>query len=536
MKEVSVSKLTDYIDLVTLGQLQETFCNAAGARVHICRPDGSPVLDRFKAADAAVATDVAAGGSKAQEWDVPIVIDDHLVGRVRMFGHASSDGQHSLHGSVQGLLQLMADLLKRLHEGERQLRLRTEELAALFALTAEFAAQRDLQAVLDLATRTVVRSLKAKACNIRLLSEDRTELVNQSVANFSSEYLNKGRILVSQSKIDQEVLTTGRPVYIADERTDPRVLYPKEAAREGIVSALCAPLSYKGRAEGVIRVYTGEVHVFDWFEIAMLQSIATQAAAAIVNARLHQDALAAADIKRQLKTASEVQRRLTPDKAPKIPGFEVGAVYVPCFELGGDFYDFINLPPDNYGVAICDVAGKGIPASLLMASIRGSLRAHAMNIYDMSTVLDRVNRDLCADTLIGSFATMFYGVIDYKTRRLTYANAGHVPPILIRGGQCCHLTTGGGILGISPGEHWRHEHFTLHPNDVIVACTDGLTDAINHAEEPFGRARIESSALAAIAQGQNAEGIARHILWEMRRFAGIQTRFDDLTLVVIKVQ
>jgi sigma-B regulation protein RsbU (phosphoserine phosphatase) len=312
-------------------------------------------------------------------------------------------------------------------------------------------------------------------------------------------------------------------------------MYPQEARQEGIVSALCAPLVYRGRPEGVIRVYTGEPHRFDWFQIAMLQSIAAHAAAAIVNARLIDEALRAADIKRELRIAADVQHRLTPATMPRVPGFEIGAVYAPCYELGGDFYDFLDLPPDNLGVAICDVSGKGIPASLLMASIRASLRAHASSIYDMSVVLERVNRDLCADAEVGNFATMFYGVIDYRTRRFTYANAGHVPPVLIRGGRSTGLLTGGGLLGIARGGRWRNEHLTLQGGDVLLACTDGLTEALNHAEEAFGAKRVEQAAVEAIGRGLSAQAIARHVVWTMRRFTGLQTRFDDLTLMVIKV-
>jgi serine phosphatase RsbU (regulator of sigma subunit) len=170
-----------------------------------------------------------------------------------------------------------------------------------------------------------------------------------------------------------------------------------------------------------------------------------------------------------------------------------------------------------------------------MASIRASLRAHALNIYDMSLVLERVNRDLCADTLVRDFATLFYGVIDYRMRRFTYANAGHVPPILVRDGQFCELATGGGVLGISPTEHWRHDHCALHGGDVVLAFTDGIPEALNYDDEPFGRERIGRAALTAIEAGRTAEGVAHHVLWEMRRFTGLQTNFDDLTLVVIKV-
>jgi sigma-B regulation protein RsbU (phosphoserine phosphatase) len=170
-----------------------------------------------------------------------------------------------------------------------------------------------------------------------------------------------------------------------------------------------------------------------------------------------------------------------------------------------------------------------------MASIRASLRAHASNIYDMSTVLERVNRDLCADAQAGSFATLFYGVIDVRSRRLTYANAGHVPPLLLRDGKSCGLTTGGGILGLARSARWRHEHFTLQTGDVVLACTDGLTEAVNYLEEAFGIARVERAARDALSRGLPAQAVARHVAWEMRRFTGLQSRYDDLTLVVIKV-
>ncbi|MCY2927862.1 MAG: PP2C family protein-serine/threonine phosphatase, partial [Planctomycetota bacterium] len=111
----------------------------------------------------------------------------------------------------------------------------------------------------------------------------------------------------------------------------------------------------------------------------------------------------------------------------------------------------------NLGVAVCDVVGKGVRASLLMASIRASLRAHAASIYELSEVIRRVNADLCADTDANDFASLFYGVLDTRARRLTYANAGHTPPLLLRNGQVTYLGAGGGLIGIDPAARWRHE-------------------------------------------------------------------------------
>jgi len=543
-----MAKLTDYIDPATLQQLQDAFSRVAGTSLRVLDGDGEPVAEPSPAHEPAEQTSAvgrffsegifggktteakSAGASSGPPVEAAILVGHAAVGRV-----AAPKAGRTPKPALEATVRLAANVFGRLCDRERQLHTRVEELATLYHLAEEFAAQADLQTVLDRVAQTVVQVLQAKACSIRLLSDNREELRVKAVAGFSAEYLGKGPILLTESQIDQEVLAAGKPFYVPDERTDPRVLYPAEARREGLVSALCAPLLYRGRAEGIIHVYTGEVHVFDWFEVSLLEAIAAQAAAAIVSARLHDEAVRGAEMQRQLRLAGEVQRRMIPPEGPRVPGFDIAATYVPCFELGGDFYDFIDLPPDNLGVAVCDVVGKGVRASLLMATIRASLRAHAKNVYSMSTVLAEVNANLCADTLTSDFATLFYGVIDYRQRRITYANAGHTPPLLFRGGEVCHLTTGGGVLGIDPDARFRHENFILEPGDVILACTDGLVEAMNFDDEAFGRERTEAAALAAIEAGRTADGIVKHVLWEMRRFAGLQTRFDDLTIIAVKV-
>ena len=529
--------LIDYLDGPALQHLQDAFSAVAGAPVRICSPAGEQLVQAYTVAGSG-ATSLPGAAAPAADasgdtYDLPVVVGGKVVGRVAVdpvqLAEAPAAG-----AQVARLLRLMVTIIERLCDREKQLRTRIEELATLYRLTVEFAGQRDIQALLDLVAETVVNTLGAKACSIRLLSEDGSELVIRAVAKLSTEYLNKGPILLSESQIDQEVLQTRQPVYIADERTDPRVLYPAEARREGIVSALCVPMLYHGHAEGVIRVYMAEQHEFDWFEVSLVRAIAGEAAAAIVNARLYEEAIRSAEIKRQLAMAGEVQRRMIPEKLPDIPGFELGAIYVPSLALGGDFYDFFPLGEDCYGAVICDVVGKGVRASLLMASIRASLRARAESIYDMSELLGRLNRDLCAETVVGDFATMFYAVLDFRNRHVTYANVGHTPPLLLRGGQARPLSTGGGVLGIEEGMCWQNEVIEIASGDVILAYTDGLSEALNFQDEPFGHARVEQAALAAVEMGRDAAGIAKHVLWEMRRFAGLQTRFDDLTLITIK--
>ena len=536
-----VALVTDYLARESLQRLQDEFVSALRMDLRVCLPDGTPAT-KASAVPGAAEDDEPCGAVGPAE--VPILLEGELLGRIVVGPPGAEAPAAEAPPAAAGrearpratrLLRLLASVIARRWNRQKLLRTRIAELAAMYRLTAEFTGRRDLKSVLDVVAQTVVDLLKAKGCAIRLLNESHTELVLHAVANLSPEYLAKGPVLVSQNKIDHEVVHEGKTVYIADLRTDPRVTYPAEAEREGIVSGLCAPLCYKGRCEGVIRVYTAEAHEFDWYERSLLQAVAAQAAVAIVNARLYQAAVRAATLRRHLSMAAEVQQRMIPANAPNLPGFDIAAVYVPCFELGGDFYDFHDFKHDNVGLAVCDVVGKGIRASLLMASIRASLRAHASSIYAMSDVLAEVNRDLCADTAISDFATLFYGVIDARRKRFTYANAGHPPALLLRGGQCCHLATGGGVLGIDPDASWRHDSMVFAPGDALLVFTDGLTDALNFQDEAFGMARVEAAALAAVARGDGAEAIARSILWEMRRFAGLQTRLDDLTLIAVRV-
>ena len=525
-----MGSLTDYIEITTLQQLQDRFVAVAQVPIRICDAQGEPLTKESRLRNRKRIQ--STGESVLAQVD----ISGDVVARLEMIAPTQSPRDEAQSPSWRkDILHLMAGVIGGLYDRQRQLQARIEQLATLYTLTAAFAGQRDLQSLLDLVAKTVVDVLHAKGCSIRLLNEEGTELVIKAVANLSRTYLDKGPILLSESQIDQEVISSGKPLFIEDERTDPRVLYPKEARREGIVSALCAPMTFKDRPEGAIRVYMGKKHIFDWFEISLLQAIAAQAAAAIATARLNEEAIRALQMERALAMAADVQRQMIPSQPPKVKGLEISTVYVPCYELGGDFFDFIDLPNDNLGIVICDVAGKGVRASLLMASIRASLRAHISNIFDMSQVISAVNRDLCSDTQVGDFATLFYGVMDMRNRRFTYINAGHLPPLLLRGTEVQLLSTRGALLGVDMRGQWPKVSIDIRSGDVLLAFTDGLTEAFNFEDEPFGRQRVQKAAVFAVSNGQGADGVVKHALWEMRRFTGLQNRCDDLTIVGVRV-
>ena len=510
-----MASLTDFLEAEALEHLAAMFSSAAGVPVRILAPDGQLLA--------------GPGGEEPAPARARILVAGEHVGTI-------AAGAGAPETEALRTLGLMRDVLARLCEQAGQLRDRVEELAAMYSLTHDFTGRMDPAEVYPLAAETMVKATGADACSIRMLNEERTELLVIAACGLSEDYMSKGPILLADSQIDREVLATGEPVYIADERTDQRVLYKAEARREGIVSALCAPMTYRGRIEGIVRVYTKRPHEFDWFESSLIRGVAAQAASAIVNARLYAEAVNAENMRRQLRLAGEVQRRMIPPAAPQIRGLDIAAIYEPCFELGGDFYDFIELPDENLGVCVADVAGKGVRASLLMASARSALRAHASHTYSLSAVLSAVNEHMVRDSRESDFATMFYGVLDIPKRRLTYCCAGHEPGMLLRGGEVRLLRSPGGVIGMDTSVGYGQELIDLESGDALILFTDGLPEALNFQDEPFGRQRVREAALAEVGRDGSAEAVAKYLLWEMRRFTGLHTRRDDLTMVVIRVQ
>ncbi|MCH7814667.1 MAG: SpoIIE family protein phosphatase, partial [Planctomycetes bacterium] len=426
----------------------------------------------------------------------------------------------------------LARAIAHLCHQEAMIRHRVEELSAVYNLAGMLSGTQDLEAILKVTPGRVAEVMGVKACGIRLLDEATGELVIKAVHNLSDEYLNKGPVVLGENPIDVAAFA-GQTIYIADAATDPRTRYPEQARREGIVSGLCVALTYRGQAVGVIRVYTGQPHRFSSFEMSLLRAVASQVAAAIINARLFAQRQESERYRRQLDYAGEIQRRMIPADPPSHERIALAGVYAPSLEVGGDFYDFIQLPDGNLGVCIADVVGKGVPAALMMASVRSALRAHAHSIYDLHEIIAQVNQHLCRDTQISEFATLFYGVFDAKGGRITYCNAGHEPPLLLRGHKLRRLEAGGMVIGVRPDERFAMDVVSLESGDVLVFYTDGVTEALNFDGQAFGRERLADSIRR--YRDEPAQTLAQQLLWDVRRFAGLAPQTDDITIVVAKV-
>lgn len=565
--------LEDFLDAATLQEIQGAFTAATAVRVcfydrsgrrvtepaepaQFCRrstgPDETDVLSKLVAA----ACETSPVGPLPLSCDgrhchvaIPIRSDRQVLGML-VLGEdapdpAPADAPHAVEqlgpGAVPsdaqapaaGLAQLLASLLSRLCYQDLQLRLRIEELGALYGISGLLAGSFDLQQVLNEVVRRVGEVMRVRSCSLRLYSEDTGELIIKAVYNLSPEYLNKGAVRVAENPVDAQALS-GQTVYIEDVPNDPRVRYPEEARREGFRSGLVTGMFYRGRPIGVLRVYTGELHRFSAFEAGLLRAMAAQAASAIETARLYQEELQAERVRKQIAMAGDVQRRMIPANPPQHPALTFGTIYEPSLGVGGDFYDFIEMPDGRVGIAIADVVGKGIPAALMMASVRSVLRATAARGLGLGRLMQEVNRHLARDTLANEFATLFYCVVSPDGRRLTYCNAGHNPPLVLRDGKMRELDKGGLVIGIHRDERYGQSQVPLHPGDVILLYTDGITEALNFEGQRFGTDRLRESLRK--YGPMDAQQIVKNILWDVRRFVGLAEQSDDQTLVALKVR
>lgn len=232
------------------------------------------------------------------------------------------------------------------------------------------------------------------------------------------------------------------------------------------------------------------------------------------------------------RAAHEIQTHLLPREIPRVKGFDVACAWEPARSVGGDYFDVLALGPGQLAVCLADVSGKGMGAALLMANLQATVRAFAPGIPGPGALCQKVNEVLCGSVAPGKFVTMFYGVIDRETLTLRFENAGHCPPIVLRGDSATELTEGSIVLGMFPHAEYAERSFHLQPEDCLLLTTDGVTEAANEGDEEFGAERVTASARAARSLG--AHGIRTRILEDVSRFCNGNFH-DDASLIVVTV-
>lgn len=404
----------------------------------------------------------------------------------------------------------------------------------IYQLTSLVAGDFSLQEVLDKLAEAAVKIVGVKACSIRLLDEETNDLKMRSTYGLSEPYRNKGA--VTKDDVVVKAAFAGEAVVLDDMRADDRVKYRQATVNEGLVSQLTVAMRFKNKPVGVLRLYSGRPKHFDEDDINLARAVASECAVAITNAKLYAEAIEGARMAEQVRLAALVQRRMIPEKSPRINGLNIAATYIPCFEVGGDFYDFLKIDDSRIVVAIADVIGNGVPAALMMSLFRGAVRAYTNGSHSDRTVsglICKLNKMMCRECRDSEFVTLFYAVIDVENMTITYCNCGHEPTVLLRNGRALDLEKGGLVLGVEEKAEYEIETVDLRDGDFLLLYSDGLIDATNFDGDFWGRENL----LVAAAEATNgtAEQMVGNILACRRRFVGLATQTDDTSMVAVKV-
>ena len=355
-------------------------------------------------------------------------------------------------------------------------------------------------------------------------------------------HLLKNRTIGIGEGIIGFVAGTGESALIGDAQSDPRVPKTDVEALQ-IHSMMVTPLRLQQKILGVLAIINkrkGSTHqVFVERDLELMELLTDQAALTVYVVKLYEQLTERQLIEKELEVAQEFQRMLLPGEYPKAPGFDIAAFSRPALEIGGDYYDFIEIDPDHIGIAIVDVAGKGIPGALVMATLRSMLRAEAEGNLSPKQVLKRVNRRVLKDTKQNIFITIIYGIIDLRTHRMKFVRAGHEPLIIWNQREQKNqlFAPEGMALGMVEDKLFdvlEECEIDLEPGDMIVFYTDGVVEATSASGQEYGEDRFVRK--LETDRAPNSKEQIDSILASINSFTGGIAQQDDITLVVVKVK
>ena len=337
---------------------------------------------------------------------------------------------------------------------------------------------------------------------------------------------------LSPRGIARRVLDSGRPEVLAvtaeTAASDPDL-------NSGSASAVATPLlGAGGRRLGALVAESAVPSAFSERDRAALASFAAGAAPAVERILFYEKAVEGRELVSELEVAGSVLHDLLPHECPALKGMEVAAVYEPCSQVGGDYYDLIPLGEDRWGFAVADVAGKGIPAALLVAALRASVFSLAKSSLTLRVIVGRTNQLLYESVGQTRYATFFFGLLDVPLRRLIHINAGHPPPILVRANGDVEMIYASGLpLGLFPSPRYFEQVIQLGDGDLLAFYTDGITESADHRGDLFGRERLAGVLRKERDLGTPAAEVCDSVLKSVRRFRR-GAPDDDQTVVVIR--
>ena len=412
-----------------------------------------------------------------------------------------------------------------LRRARQALSVKVFELKNLFDLSRDLGGSRAEEAIEELVLTTVMGNFLVSRCALYLVGPEGLVL-----ARSRGPQRDVAAAALPLAEARRELAALQGPLAVADL---PRG--PLRSRLEASRAALAVPLSAGDRVEGVLAIGERSSGTpFSAEDRDVAHTLARQALAAIENVRLQRISEEKQRQDRELQVAREIQRSLLPPRAPELAAFELAGLSRPCFEVGGDCYDWIPLGDERLALVVADVAGKGTPASLLMASVHAFVHALAGTASPVALV-SRLNAFLYARTQASRFVTLLYAELDPRKRRFAYVNAGHVPPYrLARGEGVSRLTEGGPALGLLPEAAYAVGELSLEPGDLVAIVTDGVSEAMSADDREFGDDGV-AEALGRL-RGASASAALDGLVAAVGEWVGARGESDDLTAMILRAR
>jgi len=463
------------------------------------------------------------------ELAVPLIAKNRLIGVLDL----ESTQPNYFRDEHMHLLVLTASRIAQAIENARlytRVSRQAQQISVLNEIAAELTSILDIDPLFERIGQLLRRLIDYQMFSIMLLDDKGETLITRYGWRFGTVHAPHRRIPVTTGLVGAAV-REWRVVNVPDVRKDPRYLAMNPETR----SELIVPLFYKGRVIGVLDLEHTRTGFFHEEHERILTTLAAQIAIAIENARLYQAVRRQEQqLERDIRMAREVQLRLLPSKPPTHTNADLAVRFLPARTIGGDLYDFLDYGPNKSAIVLGDVSGKAAPAALFSALVSGIMRSEASLQLDPAHMLATLNDALQERKLESQYVVMLFALWNDENRTLQVANSGAVQPIFCRGGKSTVVRAEGFPLGMFP--EVTYEEFTVatQPGDALLFVSDGITDAENAKGEMYGEERL--SALLCANRKRSAAAIADAILADVTRFQGDHDRFDDETIIVLRVR
>ncbi|MGH6933676.1 MAG: PP2C family protein-serine/threonine phosphatase [Dongiaceae bacterium] len=407
-----------------------------------------------------------------------------------------------------------------------------QELSSIVEATKRLNSTLDLGELINIILQLATRQTSADRGTVFLVNHERQEI--WSLVGLGLEQ-HEIRLPITKG-ISGWVARSGETVNLPDAYADPR-FEPDVDRRLGYKTGalLCLPIRNKdAEIVGVLQLLNKRAGPFTSADESFLRALSDHVALALENAQLHRELLAKQRLERDLALARSIQRGLLPEHPPQLEGFDLAVSHTPSQMVGGDYYDFVPLNDSTMLTVIADVEGKGVASALVMANLQATIRALVTHVHSLERIVSLVNEMILTDTRGGKFMTMFAGLLDHRHRGFHYVNAGHVPPAVVRpNGETVLLSAGGIVVGIFPGSTYERGFVRLEPGDIVVACTDGITEAMDRQENEYGLERLTRAVHR--QRDLPAPRIVENVLAEVDEYSRGGPHDDDRVLLVLKV-